>query len=418
MNKQLKIFHRPGLILFALLSLQGLKAQDYLQQVGKTDSIFSKTLNEQRIFYVQLPASYQNDTNQEYPLVIVLDGEQLLPTVHNVQTFYSGGFSPEMVLVGVSNESNRNRDLTPSKVDMLYGMPAGETGGAEQFSTFLRNELIPYLERNYRLTKYRSLIGHSYGGLFTIYSLLEQPDLFANYMAIDPSLDWDDQYLVKIAKEKLYSADLSNKSLFMTLGGQLHMQNPEITLDNVMQDNTDFTLFARSNIEFSQMIQANPRSELDYSWKFYPNDLHGTIAFPSIHEGLISLFSWYQMEQTDKFNSPETSVEELREIIEYRANKLKNHFGYDYPPYPEELLNVLGYMSMDMEQPKKAKMYFESCIKYYPKSANALDSFAEFHEGQGDYETALKLITKAYEISKSEYHLQRKGAIQEKLSGK
>ena len=75
-------------------------------------------------------------------------------------------------------------------------------------------------------------------------------------------------------------------------------------------------------------------------------------------------------------------------------------------------------MSMDMEQPKKAKMYFESCIKYYPKSANALDSFAEFHEGQGDYETALNLITKAYEISKSEYHLQRKGAIQEKLSGK
>jgi tetratricopeptide (TPR) repeat protein len=154
-------------------------------------------------------------------------------------------------------------------------------------------------------------------------------------------------------------------------------------------------------------VKKNSTNGLIFNWKFYPNDLHGTISFPSIMDGLISVFKWYQMENTDKINSFDTPKQELFEIVNYRNHKLKNHFGYSVPPYPEELLNMSGYMNMDMNQMDKAKMYFEFAIEYYPKSANAYDSMAEYYEILGDKDNAIKFITKAFEISGDAFYKER-----------
>ncbi len=172
----------------------------FLDKVGKSDSLYSHILNESRTIYIQLPADYNPEDNKLYPVVYVLDGEVFLPTVHDVQNYYSGGFTPEMVIVGISNAKNRTRDLTTSVITTKYGMPYNEENGeAENFSKFIEDELIPFIERKYPVTNYRTLIGHSYGGLFTIYMLTNKPNIFANYLAIDPSLDWDDQKPLKHA---------------------------------------------------------------------------------------------------------------------------------------------------------------------------------------------------------------------------
>ncbi len=381
---------------------------EYLQSVGTLDSVYSQKLNEYREIYVQLPSSYNPSQNKKYPVAFVLDGEMFLPTVHNVLGFYSGGFMPEMVVVGISNAKHRVRDLTPSKVTELYGMPFnGASGEADNFIAFLETELIPFVESKYPVTGFRSLIGHSYGGLFTLHTLLSNSQLFSNYVAIDPSLDWDHQALLIDAEEKLSGADFKGKSLFVSLGGQLHMQNPEVTIDNVMQDTTDFTLFARSNIMFSEIVKKSSNNGLAFDWKFYPRDLHGTIVYPSLMDGLISTFQWFQMEHTDKFNSPDTSKEELYSIVNYRAEKLKEHFNYVVAPYPEDLFNALGYMSMDMGQMEKAKMFLQFAIDFYPTSANAYDSMADYYERNNDTANALQFVAKAYEISGNNYHKER-----------
>ncbi len=390
----LRFFLMAGLIiqLQQLANAQINSTDQYLSKVGITDSINSGFLNESREIYIQLPDGYNPEKNQKYPVVYILDGEMFLPTVYDVQNYYSGGFTPEMVLIGISNNKNRIRDLTTSTITTKYGMPFNEeNGGAENFSQFIEKELIPYIEDNYAVSNFRTLIGHSYGGLFTIYALLKNPNLFANYLAIDPSLDWDGQKLLNESQKILSSQKYEGKSLFMSLSGQLHMQDSKITIDNVMQDTTDFTLFARSNIAFSNLVRQNAKNGLSFDWRFYPNDIHGTIPFPSIRDGLISLFEWYQMENTDKFNSFDTPKEELMGIIKYREKKLKDHFGYPEPPYPEELLNMLGYMNMDMQQIEKAKMYFELAIEYYPESANACDSMADYYEAQGGYHQCHKI---------------------------
>lgn len=385
---------------------------EFLQKVGVLDSVYSKSLKEYRKFYVQLPSDYTPTTNQKYPVVYILDGEVFLPTVNNVHNFYSGGFMPEMVIVGISNHKNRMRDLTTSKVTEMYGMPfEQENGEAANFSDFIETELIPFVEKKYPVTNFRTLIGHSYGGLYTLYSLIHHPQLFSNYLAIDPSLDWDGQKLLKEAERLLTTQKYNNKFLFMSLNGQLHMQNSKVSLNNVMQDTTDFTLFARSNIAFSNLVHKNTKNGLLFDWKFYPKDLHGTISFPSIMDGLITVFEWYQMENTNKINSFDTQKKELLAIIKYREKKLKDHFGYSEPPYPEELLNMSGYMNMDMHLPEKAKMYFELAIEYYPESSNTYDSMADYYERNGDNENAIKFITKAFEISGDDNYKERIEAL-------
>ena len=190
MIKGLKIVLTIGLIIFIQRFgyAQTSQNQKYLQVVGIVDSLYSKTLDESRKIYIQLPSGYTPGKNQKYPVSFILDGEMFLPTVNDLQDYYSGGFTPEMVLVGISNDKNRVRDLTTSSITNKYGMPFNEKNGeAKNFMKFIETELIPFIENKYPVTNYRTLIGHSYGGLFTIYTLIHQPNLFANYLAIDPS---------------------------------------------------------------------------------------------------------------------------------------------------------------------------------------------------------------------------------------
>ena len=403
------------IIAFLFISLKGQAQSDYLIQIGLKDSVHSEVLNETRAFYVVLPDNYVAGSDTKYPVVFLLDGDVMLNALQTVHSYYSGGFMPDMILVGISNAENRTRDLTTSELSERRGQPYNqENGAADKFTSFIESELIPYVEKNYPVTNYRTLIGHSYGGLFTVNMLFNHTELFENYLAIDPSMDWDQQKLLKESKDILSQKSFAGKSLFVSLGGQLHMADPDITINNVMKDTTEFTLFARSIIEFSEIVKTNKDNELNFQWEFYPNDLHGTIPLPSIMDGMIEMFSWYQMEDINKFNDPETPKEVLYEIIKRREAKPKSHFGYAVAPYPNFLFNMSGYMSMDMGKPEKALMYFQLNTEYFPNDANTYDSLADYYESQNDTENALINVTKAYELSGSENHKKR----MEDLKGK
>ena len=398
-----------SIILTTLLFSQHSQAQsDYLIHVGMKDSLNSTVLGESREFYVDFPDSYVEGSDTKYPVVYILDGDVMLNALHTVHSYYSGGFMPEMILIGISNADNRVRDLTTSELSERRGQAYNqENGGAEKFTDFIQSELIPFVEDKYPVTNYRTLIGHSYGGLFTVNMLLKHTDAFENYLAIDPSMDWDQQKLLQESKAILSQNSFLGKSMFVSLGGQLHMADTDITIDNVMKDTTEFTLFSRSIIELSKIAEAHKENGLNFYWKFYPNDLHGTIPLPSIMDGLLQIFTWFQMEDINKFNDPETPKEVLYEIIKRREAKLKSHFGYAVAPYPNFLFNMSGYMSMDMGKPEKALMYFQLNTEYFPNDANAYDSLADYYEAQKDTENALKNVTKAYELSGSDYHKKR-----------
>jgi tetratricopeptide (TPR) repeat protein len=185
------------------------------------------------------------------------------------------------------------------------------------------------------------------------------------------------------------------------------MQDESVTMENLMTDTSEYTLFARSIVEFSKLAETQEQNGLRFSWKYYPNDIHGTVTLPSIRDGLISMFDWYQLESFWKFNDFETPTNELLELVQYREEKLKDNFGYTVPPFEEELFNMMGYMSLESGQPDKSKAFFEMGIQYFPESPNAYDSMADYYISQNDIENALLNLRKAYGLSGSVLYLNK-----------
>jgi predicted alpha/beta superfamily hydrolase len=383
--------------------------QKHLYQVGVTDSLYSKVLNEQRKIWVQVPDDYNPKSDKKYPVIYVLDGSVQMRGLETVHNYYWGHFMPTAILVGISNQTNRTRDFTTSEITTRRGaVVQEETGKAEVFTEFIEKELIPYIDTQYKTSPYRTLIGHSYGGLFTINMLINHSHVFENYVSIDPSLDWDNQKLLKEAKLKLQNSKFTGKSLFVSLSAaSIHMQNEKITMNNVMQDTTDYTLFTRSIIEFSKFAESQKQNDLNFSWKHYQNDLHGTVPLISMRDALIFTFEWYQFKSFTKFNNPSTSINDLIAILKNREKILSKHFGEPTLPMDEQQLNMMGYMVLQFGQPEKSKAFFELNMEYYPKSANVYDAMADYYEAQKDKPKALEYVRKAFEISGNEYHKKR-----------
>ncbi len=166
---------------------------------------------------VGLPLSYM-DSNRSYPVLYMLDSNTLFGAAANLAMLLGwGGELPEIIIVGIGYEIHsfddwailRSRDLTPSSVEDIPG-----SGGASQFLKFLDTELIPFIDSNYRTNPAdRAITGHSFGGLFVLYTLLHRPDLFQRYCAGSPVPDYDDRLLFEFEQEFA----LTNSSLPVSL---------------------------------------------------------------------------------------------------------------------------------------------------------------------------------------------------------
>jgi pimeloyl-ACP methyl ester carboxylesterase len=96
------------------------------------------------------------------------------------------------------------RDMTPAAV-AGFNPPreAARSGGADQFLAFLADELMPYLETNYRVQPMRVLVGHSLGGLFALYALQKRPSLFTGYLVMEPAVWWNNEHELNEARSVL-----------------------------------------------------------------------------------------------------------------------------------------------------------------------------------------------------------------------
>jgi len=130
--------------------------------------------------YIRLPDGYSEATHQRYPVVYLLDGDSTFPYLapHHLFLTYDDKL-PEAIIVGIAFGSFKQ----PTN---RRGRDFGE--GAANFQRFLKNELIPAVERRTRSdpTK-RILVGQSRGGGFVLYSAYTDPALFWGRVASNPS---------------------------------------------------------------------------------------------------------------------------------------------------------------------------------------------------------------------------------------
>ena len=229
MKPKFRIFHPPIIAVitfFFLFFTKNIFAQSYPEvQIAGSEirKITSQIVNGQEyVLQISLPAGYAN-TNKKYPVVYLMDSQWDFPLVSALygQQYYDG-FIPEMVMVGITwggdypnPDSLRARDYTPT---MEKGLP--QSGGADKFLSFIKNEVFPFIEKNYRVDENdKTLMGCSLGGLFTMYTLFTQPKMFNRYIAASPAFMWDNSVLYQYEKKYYESKSNSLAKLFMCVGG-------------------------------------------------------------------------------------------------------------------------------------------------------------------------------------------------------
>lgn len=182
--------------------------------------------------YIRKPADFDKNKDKKYPVLYLLDGQwdfKLLDSV--VGGLVYDKQMPDIVVVGITYSGDdadydalRARDYTPTP-----GVREG-SGDGPKFLSFIKTELIPFVEANYRGDPARRILGgHSFGGLFTFYAMFTDPSLFWGYLAGSPDFTWDNDFLVK------QEADFATKHknlpvrLFMGVGGAEELVTPGVS---------------------------------------------------------------------------------------------------------------------------------------------------------------------------------------------
>ena len=159
--------------------------------------------------YVSLPPGY-GAGNVRYPVMYLLDADYSFAIARNItEHLTERNHLPPVVLVAIAYggppayRANRTRDYTPTRVaDGGYGPEYQRlSGGAPAFLRFIRDELIPFIAREYRVSGDRAIVGHSYGGLFVTWAMMQEPTLFRRVIAVSPSLWYDDHLLLRLEQE-------------------------------------------------------------------------------------------------------------------------------------------------------------------------------------------------------------------------
>jgi predicted alpha/beta superfamily hydrolase len=363
--------------LFTCFICNSIRAQvsDERVVIGERQMIHSEVLGEERHFIVSTPMGYASGQSR-YPVIYLLDGlSSFHHTVGTVTHLANQGRMPAAIVVAIQN-TFRHRDFSPptENPEILSDFP--EAGGATRFLSFIRTELIPHIESTYRTADYRILIGHSFGGLFSTYTLLASPQTFDAYFAISPSLPWDKGEMIEMAKTFFDEHPDCDRFLYLTLADE----------DGLM-----LTRFE----ELSVILEQRAPESFEWGVMHLTDEDHGTITLPSVYHGLRTLFSdWHSQ---DVFAGGD-----LDEIRRYYA-KLSTKYGYEILP-PEFPMNALGYRYLQAGEKERAIAVFEFNVKAHPGSANVYDSLGECLEQTGRLEDALKNYERAVQLGEKASH--------------
>ncbi|GAB1857083.1 alpha/beta hydrolase-fold protein [Flavobacteriaceae bacterium MHTCC 0001] len=231
------------------------------------DSIYSKTLQEQRDIRIVLPKGY--NLQNKYDVIYVLDGETMTDAftkLHDITSDWQE--MPRCIIVGVENKiidsvSQRDRDLLPTNMSM-----SPMSGKADNYINFIKEDVMSLINKTYATSGRNMLFGHSHAGTFTMYTLLKAPTLFNAYIAADPSLWWDNGYVTKMYKKAL-TDDASRLEAKLYIAG------------------LEGEMYRRMGIEALEVVfKENYPQNLKWKIKTYENETHITVILKTVYDGL------------------------------------------------------------------------------------------------------------------------------------
>ena len=384
-------------VIFLCISLLASCTQDHDATAQHEDSnitigqrllIKSQVLGEDRPYWVYVPESYNDETNSpiKYPVLYLLDGDGFFHSATGLVQYMSAGIGfnaqiPEMIVVAIPN-TDRSRDLTPTHTTVdLDGseMPFSESsGGGDKFLQFIEEELQPEIESSYRTQPFNVLVGHSHGGLLATHAMLESRQIFQAYIAIDPSLWWDEGVMIRRAKDLLQNAE--------TLNGHIY-----ISMANTVVPGFDSQSVKDPITEFSALLKSAESPEFRSELQYFEAEDHGSVPLLSLYHGLLFVFDGYMPPPALLYGEPSA--------LKAHFERVSDRLGITLLP-PEGLINVMGYEMLYFEQDvDKAIELLTLNTVNYPESFNVYDSLGEAYMVNGDESLAIANYEKSLELN-------------------
>lgn len=221
-------------------------------------SLHSSFVEETRVINVWLPPNYKSSTDA-FPVLYMPDGgiKEDFPHIANtIAKLVESKNIPPVILVGIEN-TERGRDLTGFSEVEADAEYCPLTDGAKNFRAFITEELMLQINKEYRTTSQKGIIGESLAGLFVMETFLLQPNAFDFYIAMDPSLWWNNHYLEQNASA--YLKDFPNKTKKLWFAGS-GVEDISIHTNNL-----------------AKTLQSNSPSALIWKYEDAPNEKHSTI---------------------------------------------------------------------------------------------------------------------------------------------
>lgn len=335
-----------------------------------TFRLHSKVLDEERTISIYLPKEYEAHKAEQFTALYVIDGEWNFKTVAStVELLTRWGRIPPMIVVAIDN-TERTRDLTPTVMPQFAG-----SGGGASFLEFVQTELVPHVEGNYRTDGNRVIFGHSFGGLFALYAMTTEPDLFDGYISVSGSVWWDNNYLFDRTQKLFTEQPELKKFLYFSAAGR------------------DGGATQPTNENFAGLLTSDAPKTFDWTYQRMARENHYTNVIPSLHSGLQALYPMWDM--SDQVYEALTKEGTAAAESWYEAEK--SRLGYRFF-LPQNEMNVLGYRLLAEEHTEAAVWLGNLVVRTYPESPNAHDTLGKAYEQNEQLVQAKKHYELAYTL--------------------
>jgi uncharacterized protein len=255
---------------------------------------------------------------------------------------------------------DREHDLTPAHIPDVFS-----SGGGPLFENFLSDELAPEINAKFRTVSCRILVGHSMGGALTADAFLHQTTGFQGYIAIDPSLGWVNQDLIRRAKEFVPQAN-SRAAIFITTAGWRNL-NPT----NVMTCAQEL---------FASILRTNSSPGIRIGYEVEAED-HNSCRLLGLYDGLRFIFEGYKPMDPNVLN---TAL-----LINEHFEQLSSRLGFKILP-PEGLVFGIGYGLLDAHETNNAIECVKLNVRNYPWRGYAYKDLADVYLAAGKKELAIQ----------------------------
>lgn len=333
--------------------------------VGFTEKIKSSVYEKDIEIFISLPAGYEN-SGKSYPVFYGIHSNHLLSAVITA-TLRMGSIPPSIYVHIIDYNSG---DFLPTPAT-----GQSDTGNAERLKKFFREELIPHVNRNYRTENFRVIQASAWGGVFCLYTLMTEPELFNAYLATNPWFIYDSEnkYILNLASDCFNNQNLKNRFLFMSAGND---NDPGLR---------------ESFIEFDSLLNKIKPAGLNYKSATWPEEDHQSVIHVSTWRGL----KWVFEKAT---NVPHHVVDKGLDALADYESDLKNLYGYEIKLNTSQIW-VYGWELMSGKNFEKAAAVFKIFCELNPKAHYGPMGVAKAYEAEGNYELALKEFKKARKIA-------------------